>query len=99
MRDLIEKGFLVGLGALTLTREKAQSLVEELVKTGEARRDEVKGLVDRLVTRGEEERAELQKLVRAEVESVVEGMSLATQKDIEALSKKIDGLARKLEGK
>ncbi len=99
MRDLIEKGFLVGLGALTLTREKAQSIVEELVKTGEARREEVKGLVDRLVTRGEEERAELQKLVRAEVESVVEGMSLATQKDIEALSKKIDGLVKKLGGR
>lgn len=99
MRDLIEKGFAVGLGALTLTREKAQSIVDELIKTGEARRDEAKGLVDRLITRGEEERAELQKLVKAEVESVVEGMSLATQKDIETLSKKIDGLARKLGGK
>jgi polyhydroxyalkanoate synthesis regulator phasin len=99
VRDLIEKGFLVGLRALTLTREKAQSIVDGLVKKGEARRDEARGLVDRLVTRGEEERAELQKLVRAKVENIVEGMSLATQKDIEALSKKIDGLARKLEGK
>jgi polyhydroxyalkanoate synthesis regulator phasin len=58
VRDPIERDFLVGLGALTLTREKAQSIVDGLVKKGEARRDEAKGLVDRLVTRGEEERAE-----------------------------------------
>jgi polyhydroxyalkanoate synthesis regulator phasin len=99
MRELIEKGFLIGLGALTLTREKAQSIVDELVKRGDARRDEAKDLVDRLVKRGEEEHAELRKLVKTEVENAMAGMSLVTREDIEALAQKIDGLTEKLESK
>ena len=97
MRDLIEKGFLIGLGALTLTRERAQAIVDDLVKRGEARREEARDLVDRLVKRGEEERAGLRKLVRTEVEDAMAGMNLATRKDLEALSQKIDELAEKLE--
>lgn len=92
MLDLIEKGLLIGLGALTLTRERAQKIVEELVKRGEARREEASELVDRLVKRGDEERAELRKLL----ENTVAQMGLATKSDIEALSRRIEELAEKL---
>ena len=98
MRDLLEKGFLIGVGVLTLTRERAQAIVDELVKRGEARREEARDLVDRLVKRGEEERAGLRKLVRTEVEGAIAEMNLATKKNLEALSRKIDELAEKLEG-
>ena len=32
MTDLLEKGFLLGLGILTVTKEKAEKIVEELVR-------------------------------------------------------------------
>jgi polyhydroxyalkanoate synthesis regulator phasin len=99
MRGLIRKGFLIGLGALTLTRKKAQSIVDELVKRGEARHDEAEDLVDRLVKQGEEERSELRKLVKTEVEKAMAGMNLVTREDIETLAQKIDGLTEKLESK
>jgi len=95
LRDIVEKGTLMGLGALALTRERAQSIVEELVKRGEARRDEVKELVEKLASRGEKEREELRCLIREEVEKALSGMGLATKADIEALSEKIEALARK----
>jgi len=98
LRDIVEKGALMGLGAVALTRERAQNLVEELVKRGEARRDEVKELVDRLLSRGEKEREELRKLVREEVEKALSGMGLATKADIEALTRKIDALSKKKSG-
>jgi polyhydroxyalkanoate synthesis regulator phasin len=99
MREVIEKGLLIGLGALTLTKEKAQSIVDEWVKRGETRRDEAKDLVDRLVKRGEEERSELRKLVKTEVENAMTGMKLVTREDIEVLAQKIDSLTEKLESK
>ena len=95
MRELMERGFLAGIGALSLTREKVQALVDDLVKRGEIRRDEAKGLADRLVKRGEEEREVLRKLVRDEAERVLGAVSLATKEDIAALSKKIETLAKR----
>lgn len=97
MRELMERGLLIGLGALTLTRERAQAFVDDLVQRGEARRGEARDLVDRLVKRGEEERAGLRKLVRTELESAMVRMNLATRKDLEALSQKIEEMAEKLE--
>jgi len=99
MAGLIERGFLLGLGALTLTREKVTRFVDELVREGEVKPEESKGLVDKLVAKGEEEREELRKLIREEVRQARAAVTPASRQDIEELSQKIDELAAKLEGK
>jgi polyhydroxyalkanoate synthesis regulator phasin len=95
MRDIMERSFLISLGILSLTREKAQGVVDELVKRGEVRREDSKGLVDRLVQRGEEERSSFRKLIREEVAKAAHELNLATRADLEALEKKIEALAQK----
>lgn len=96
MHDWIEQSLLLGLGALVLTQEKADGFVDELVNQGEAHRDEASDLVERFMKRGEEEREALRKLVQEETEHVVKGLNLATSKDVAALNKKIDALAKQL---
>ncbi|MCK4786878.1 MAG: hypothetical protein KAV87_24185 [Desulfobacteraceae bacterium] len=96
MHDWIERGLQLGLGVLALTQEKAEGFVDELVKRGEAHRDEAGDLVERLMKRGDEEREALRKLVQEETERVMKGLKLATSKDIEALGKKIDALTKQL---
>jgi polyhydroxyalkanoate synthesis regulator phasin len=49
-----------------------------------------------MTSRGKEERAELRKLIEEELERAKTG--IATRKDIEELSAKIDTLAEKLAG-
>ncbi|PKO24022.1 MAG: hypothetical protein CVU38_01000 [Chloroflexi bacterium HGW-Chloroflexi-1] len=95
-RKLLEKGFYAGVGVLSLTREKARALVDDLVKRGEARHDAAEELVDRWVKRGEEERAALHKLVEDEIERALGAVDLATKEDIAALSKQIETLAQRL---
>jgi len=95
MHDIVERGLLASLGILSLTREKAQGVVDELVKRGEVRRDDSKGLVDRLVQRGEEERSSFRKLIHEEVARVAREMNLVTQADLQALEKKIEALTQK----
>ena len=56
MTGLIEKGLLLGLGVLTLTRDRVVEFVDRLVEEGEVTPEEAPGVVDRLVGRGEEER-------------------------------------------
>ncbi|HAL61496.1 MAG TPA: hypothetical protein DCP08_03705 [Chloroflexi bacterium] len=97
MRDLVEGSILMGLGALSLTREKAERIVSELVRRGEAHGDETRKLVDQLVARGEEERRAVRKLLEDELADALARMGLARQKDVEALGKKIDRLMKKLQ--
>lgn len=90
MKSLLEKGFLAGIGLLSMTREKAQKVIEELTQEGELQKNEVKEWVDQLSDRGEEERQALRKLVRDELKKVLDEMGLATKEDIQKLVSKQD---------
>ena len=90
MRERIERGILLGWGVLSLTRERAQAIADELVERGEARKEEVRELADRLATRGEKERDALRKLIQEELAQILGKANLATKQDIKALEKKID---------
>ncbi len=88
MASLFEKGFLVGIGLLSMTREKAQQVIEELSHEGEVQKGEMKQWVDQLSDRGEEERQALRKLIRDEVKKALDEMGLATKDDIQKLLEK-----------
>jgi len=90
MKSLLEKGFLAGIGLLSMTREKAQKVIEELSHEGELQKNEAKEWVDQLSARGEEERQALRKLVRDEMKKVLDEMGLATKEDIQKLLDKQD---------
>ena len=55
MRTLFERSFLVGIGLLSMTHEKAQKIVNELTQRGEVQKDEAKDWVEQMVQRGDEE--------------------------------------------
>jgi polyhydroxyalkanoate synthesis regulator phasin len=99
MAGLVEKSLLLGLGLLTLTRDKVVQVVNTLVEQGEVKPEEASGVVDKLVARGEEEREVLRKLLRQELDklNIEAAMPVATRKDIEELNRKIDGLAAKVD--
>ncbi len=85
MTTFLEKGFLAGIGLLSMTREKAQKFIDELSHEGEVQKSEVKDWVDQLSERGEEERQALRKLIRDEMKKVMDDMGLATKEDIQKL--------------
>ena len=85
MTSLLEKSFLAGIGLLSMTREKAQKVIEELSKEGELQKGEVKQWVDQLSDRGEEERQALRNLIRDELKKVLDEMGPATKEDIQKL--------------
>jgi len=85
MKTLLEKGFLAGLGLLSMTREKAEKVIEELSHEGEVQKNEVKQWVDQLSDRGEEERQALRNLIRDEMKKVLDEMGIVTKEDIQKL--------------
>lgn len=88
MTTLLEKGFLAGIGLLSMTREKAQKLIDELSHEGDVQKSEVKQWVDQLSDRGEEERQALRKVIRDELKKVLDEMGIATKEDIQKLLEK-----------
>ncbi len=90
MRDLFERSFLAGVGLLSMTRERAQKVVDELAQRGEIEKEDVKDSVEHLVQRGEEERQGLRSLIRDEVKSALADIDLATKQDLRDMADKIN---------
>ncbi len=95
MEKLIEKMVLAGLGVLTLTKEKAEKLVEDLVKRGEVARKDQPEFVKELLEKGKGTRIEIEKIVEKTVTNVLGKLNIPTKSDIDTLMKKIEGLAKK----
>ena len=97
MFDFFERGFLATVGVLSVSREKVQEMVDQLVARGELNRDEGKQLVDKMVKRGQEERETMRGLVRQEVQKVVGELDMVSRKDVQVLNDKLDALLKKLD--
>ena len=97
MFDFFERGFLATVGVLSLSREKVQEIVDQMVARGDLNLDEGRQLVDRMVRRGQEERDTMRGLVRQEVQKVVGELDVVSRKDIQALNDKLDALLKKLD--
>lgn len=97
MLEFLERGFLATVGMLSLSREKSQEMVDEMIKRGDLNREEGKQLVDKMIRRGQEEQDAIRKLVRQEVQTVMNELDIVTREDFTALDDKIDQLIKKLE--
>jgi len=100
-KGLLEKVILSGLGLASLTQEKAQKLVEELVKEGEMSEQDGAVMAKKVMDNLEKSRREMEKKTDKAVKEVVGKLTanVPTKKDIAALEKKIDELSKKLESK
>ena len=55
IRDLIERAFLVGMGAAALTKDRLQSTIDEFVRRGQLSGEDGREMVEKLVARSKEE--------------------------------------------
>jgi len=99
MAGLLEKSLLLGLGVLTLTRDKVVQIVDRMVAEGDVESKDAPAVVDKLVARGEQEREALRGLLRQELEklNVDAAVPIATRKDIEDVNAKLDVLTAQVE--
>ncbi len=82
---LIEKAFLMGIGAAVFAKDKAEELAEELVRRGRMTQEDSESFVGRITHEAEEATSSAQKAVETETAKVVERMGLASKADLERL--------------
>lgn len=93
---MMRKMIYFGLGALSLTREKAEKMMNEMVDKGEINREEAKQFIDDAIKKGSEEKEELRNMIKQEYQELKNQFSLVTKKDLEALEARIAALEEKI---
>lgn len=90
MVGILKKLYLAGLGALSMTKEKAEEIVDELIKKGEVAAEEKKSFVESLLKVAEEKKAETREFVKKEVRKVLESLDIPTRQELEDLKKQLE---------
>jgi len=94
MEDIFKRIMLLGIGAMAMTYEKANSLVNELVQKGQI-----------TVDQGNQINEELKRVMNnnqsnidSSIKSYIDSLNLATKSDLDILIRRIDELEKKING-
>ena len=96
MDSIIRKTMLLGLGLISLTKEKAEGLVDDLVKRGEVASDDKFKAVDSLLKEAEKQEEEFARKLSGSVHKIVADLGLPTKKDLEEVLKTLKSIEEKL---
>ena len=88
--DTFKRALYFGLGALSLTKEKAESIADDLVKRGEMKDKDREKMVERLLKEGGAQKRVMEEKVSALVQKTMTDMGLPTQKDFKSIVKRLD---------
>ena len=92
MFEPLDKMLLAGLGALSMTRERAEKIFEEYVSRGQAEKDSRSGFVKELMDTAEKTRKDLEEMISDRVREAVSKLDLASREDIKRMENKLDEL-------
>jgi len=95
MSDLFKKTILAGLGALSLSREKAEEIAKELIARGEVAKSEEAKFVKDLLDVVEKNKTGLEEKMEKAVEKVLTRLDIPTRKELNELKEEISRLTKK----
>lgn len=90
MFETLDKLMLAGLGALSMTRERAEEIFDEYVERGQAEKDSRSGFVKEVMDNADKTRKELEDMIAKRVSETIGKLNLASREDIQRLENKLD---------
>jgi polyhydroxyalkanoate synthesis regulator phasin len=96
VRELVERLLLAGVGAVTLTAERAEALAEDLAETGGIRREEARGLIDDATARWRGEAGRVGERASVALESLFRELGLVTKDEYDELELRVAQLEHRL---
>ena len=89
MRDEIRRIALITSGVVELTRNRAEAIVRDLIKSGDLSGGQATQAVKDLMERSKQNRDEILNLIRSEIRNQIESIGLASKRDIERLERRV----------
>ncbi|MGA7721138.1 MAG: hypothetical protein WCA84_08165 [Ignavibacteriaceae bacterium] len=96
MLDILKKSIYLGLGIATVTKEKVESLVDDLIEKGQLSTDDKSKTVQEILDNLDKSETDFKKKTFAVVNEAVNSLETSTQKDIEELKKLVSDLDKKI---
>ena len=97
VRDLIERAFLIGMGAAALTKDRVQSMADELVRRGQLSGEEGKDMVEKLVARSREEARSVLQKADSSMQGTYRNLGLVTKREAEDVEFRIRQLEHRVQ--
>jgi len=94
--DMFDRFVNLGLGMFSLTRERAQAYIDEMVEKGEMNREDAKDNVEKIIQKGEEQRQEFSRTVEDEMDKWRSKFGVITRAEYDELLKRIKDLEDKV---
>ena len=95
MFETLDKVMLAGLGAMSMTKEKAEQIFDEYVEKGKAHKEHRAGFVKDVMDQAEKAKDDLEKVISEQVEKAMTKQPMATKDDIKRIEAKLDQLLAK----
>ena len=95
MFETLDKVMLAGLGAMSMTKEKAEQIFDEYVEKGKAQKEHRAGFVKDVMDQAEKAKDDLEKVISEQVEKAMGKQPMATKEDIKRIEAKLDQLLAK----
>jgi polyhydroxyalkanoate synthesis regulator phasin len=96
VRDLVEKTLLAGLGAVALTKERADDLVDELTKRGRMTGEEAREVVDELTHRWRGDAIRFSERAGSTISGLSRELGLVTRREWEELELRLAQVEHRL---
>lgn len=92
MFETLDKLMLAGLGAMSMTREKAEQIFDEYVEKGKAEKGHRAGFVQDLMDQADKSKGDLEKMISEQLAKAMGKQPLATKEDLKRIEEKLDQL-------
>jgi polyhydroxyalkanoate synthesis regulator phasin len=96
LRDYAEETFLAGVGAVVLTKERVDELVDELSSKGRLTREDARELVDEMVGRWRGDAVRIGERASSTLGGVFREVGLVTRREYEELELRLAQLEHRL---
>ena len=96
VKDLLEKTLLAGLGAVALTKERADDLVDELTKRGKMTGEEAREVVDGLTHRWRGDAMRFSERAGSTISGLSRELGLVTRREWEELELRLAQVEHRL---
>jgi polyhydroxyalkanoate synthesis regulator phasin len=92
--DTFKKAMYFGLGALSLTKEKAETIADDLVKRGEMKEKDRGKMVKKLLQEGETQKRLVEEQVSTVIQKTMVDMGFPSQTDFKNILRRLEGIEK-----
>jgi polyhydroxyalkanoate synthesis regulator phasin len=96
MKDLLQKAWLFGVGLFDFTKEKVDTLVQEMVQRGEITQQESPEAVKQILAKAQDAQQAMVEKVKELTKNAINEIDVAKASELKALEKRVAALEEAL---